>query len=276
MQTITTEQLTSFHNYLVSEEKSTATVEKYLRDARAFFLFLAGRALTKELVVAYKEHLQAKKYAIRSINSMLAAVNHFLQYINRPDCRVRALKVQRAVYLAEERALTRAEYDRLLNAAGSEPKLHLILQTICATGIRVSELQYFTLEAAKRGEVVVHCKGKSRTILIPRELSRHLLDYAKTEKIRSGVLFRNRRGEPMDRRTIWAKMKALCQAAKVQATKVFPHNLRKLFARAFYAVEKDIAKLADVLGHSSIDTTRIYIMTTGKEHRKQIERLGLV
>lgn len=276
MQTITTEQLTSFQNYLVSEEKSTATVEKYLRDARAFFVFLDGRALTKELVVAYKEHLQTEKYAIRSINSMLAAVNHFLQFIDRPDCRVRALKVQRAVYLAEERALTRAEYDRLLHATVGEPKLHLILQTICATGIRVSELQYFTLEAAKRGEVVVQCKGKSRTILIPRELSHRLLDYAKAQNITSGVLFRNRRGEPMDRRTIWAKMKALCQRARVQATKVFPHNLRKLFARAFYNVEKDIAKLADVLGHSSIDTTRIYIMTTGKEHRKQIERLGLV
>lgn len=269
------DQLTAFRNYLQNEEKSTATVEKYLRDVRAFFDFLAGRTLTKEVVVAYKNALQSKNYAIRSINSMLAAVNHFLQYINRPDCRVRALKVQRAVYLAEEKELTRGEYDRLLHAA-KETKLQMILQTICATGIRVSELKFFTVENVVRGEVVVHCKGKSRTILIPRELRQRLLQFAKVQKIKNGVIFRGRHGEPMDRRTIWAKMKALCQAAKVQASKVFPHNLRKLFARTFYNMEKDIAKLADVLGHSSIDTTRIYIMTTGREHRKQIERLGLV
>lgn len=272
---ITNEYIESFREHLVREEKSTITVEKYLRDVRAFFVYTGDNAVTKELVMDYKEQLQ-QRYAVRSVNSMLASVNSFLQSIGWADCRVRSLKVQKPVYLAEEKELTRAEYERLLKASTHLPKLHLILQTICGTGIRVSELKYFTVEAVTGGEVVVSCKGKTRTILVPKKLRDRLLHYAKGQGIQTGAIFLDRRGREIDRRTIWAQMKSLCKAAGVNPTKVFPHNLRKLFARCFYELDKDIAKLADVLGHSSIDTTRIYIMTTGREHRKQIERLGLV
>ena len=172
--------------------------------------------------------------------------------------------------------MSKAEYVRLVEASRHQEQLNLVIQTICGTGIRVSELRFFTVESAQRGEVVVNCKGKCRTILIPGKLRKLLLDYAKKEKIRSGVIFITRNGKPLNRSCIWAQMKALCVEAGVNPTKVFPHNLRKLFARTFYGIEKDIAKLADILGHSSIDTTRIYIMTTGTEHRRKIERLGLV
>ncbi len=269
-------QLQKFASHLQREEKSAVTIEKYLRDVRAFFVFIGERAVTKGLVVDYKQYLQEKCYAVRSINSMLASVNSFLQYMEWADLRVRSLKLQRQVYAAEEKELTKGEYDRLLRAAEKDGQLHLILQTLCATGIRVSELQYFTVEAAKKGEIVVNCKGKSRTILMPTELRRRLLRYAKERNIQGGVIFLGRGGKPLDRRTIWAKMKGLCKAAGVRESKVFPHNLRKLFARTFYGMVKDIAALADILGHSSINTTRIYIMTTGQEHRKRIERLGLV
>lgn len=192
------------------------------------------------------------------------------------DCKVKALKQQKQVYCAEEKELTKAEYIRLLKAANNKPQLKLVMETICSTGIRVSELQFFTVEDVNQGEVIVNCKGKSRTILIPGKLRKRLLDYAKKEKIRSGVIFVTRNGKPLNRSCIWAQMKALCEEAGVSKSKVFPHNLRKLFARTFYGIEKDIAKLADILGHSSIDTTRIYIMTSGTEHRKKIEQLGLL
>ncbi len=272
---ITEEMIKSYRQHLIRDEKSTATVEKYLRDVRAFLVFAGGAAVTKELTVAYKKQLQ-KDYAPRSVNSMLASVNSFLIFIGRSDCKVKALKLQRQVYCAEEKELRKAEYERLLKAAEKNEKLRLVMQTICATGIRVSELRFFTVEAVKRGEVVVSCKAKTRTILIPGKLRRRLLDYAGKQKIRSGVIFLTRNGKPLDRKTIWAQMKELCRAAGVNPGKVFPHNLRKLFARTFYGIEKDIAKLADILGHSSIDTTRIYIMTTGTEHRRKVERLGLV
>lgn len=213
---------------------------------------------------------------MRSINSMLASVNSFLIFMDWPDCKVKSLKVQRQVYCAEEKELTKAEYERLLKATGKNEQLRLVMETICSTGIRVSELKYFTAEAARRGEVIVRCKAKTRTILLPGKLRRRLLDYAGKQKIRSGVIFLTGRGKPLDRKAIWAQMKGLCKAAGVKPGKVFPHNLRKLFARTFYGIEKDIAKLADILGHSSVDTTRIYIMTSGTEHRQKLERLGLV
>lgn len=269
-------QIEAYRQYLVREEKSTATVEKYLRDVRAFRSFLGPRCITKEVVMEYKAHLLAAHYAVRSINSMLAAVRGFLVFIGRPECCVKTLKVQKAVYCAEEKELTRPEYERLLKAAAGSEQLQLVMQTICATGIRVSELRFFTREALARGEVAVRCKAKTRTILIPGKLRRLLLRYAQKQNIRSGVIFLTRSGKPLDRKSIWARMKSLCCAAGVAGAKVFPHNLRKLFARTFYALDKDIAKLADILGHSSIDTTRIYIMTTGSEHRRQLERLGLV
>ena len=272
---LTEETLQHYCRHLIREEKSTATLEKYLRDVRTFFAYAGERGITKELTVAYKKHLQ-EVYAPRSVNSMLASLNSFLAFMGWTDCWVKSLKLQRQVYCAEEKELTQEEYKRLLKAAEKSPRLHLVLQTICATGIRVSELKYFTLESVKRGEVVVSCKAKTRKILLPGKLRRLLFDYAKTQDIRSGVIFRTKGGGPLDRRAIWAGMKGLCKAAGVSPGKVFPHNLRKLFARAFYDFKKDIAKLADVLGHSSIDTTRLYIMTTGAEHRRIIDHLELV
>lgn len=273
---ITQSQIQLFHQHLIREEKSTATVEKYLRDVRAFAVYVGNEIVTKEVVMAWKNDLQAKEYAVRSINSMLASLNSLLDFLGWADCKVKSLKQQKQVYCAEEKELTKAEYMNLLAAAKNRPQLRLVMETICGTGIRVSELRFFTVESAQRGEVVVNCKGKCRTILIPGKLRKLLLDYAKKEKIRSGVIFITRNGKPLNRSCIWAQMKALCVEAGVNPTKVFPHNLRKLFARTFYGIEKDIAKLADILGHSSIDTTRIYIMTTGTEHRRKIERLGLV
>lgn len=271
-----TEDLQAFRKYLVLEEKSTATVEKYLRDARAFLVFAGQSNITKELVVAYKSMLIEQGYAVRSINSMLASLNSLLNFWGRPDCKVKSLKTQRQTYCTAEKELTKAEYLRLLDAAAERPQLRLIMETICGTGIRVSELRSFTVEAVKRGEITVRCKSKIRTILLPGKLRKRLLEYAKKSGISSSVIFITRNGKPLNRSNIWAQMKSLCQAAHVEPSKVFPHNLCKLFARTFYCIEKDIAKLADILGHSSIDTTRIYIMTTGREHRRKLERLGLV
>ena len=213
---------------------------------------------------------------MRSVNSMLASINSFLDFMNWSDCKVKNLRLQRQMYCAEDRELTKSDYLRLLEASHHDRTLHLILQTICATGIRVSELRHFTVEAVCCGEITVHCKNKTRVILIPMKLRRLLESYAKKRQIIAGPIFLGAKGKPLDRSVIWRRMKQLCRRAGVKETKVFPHNLRKLFARTFYHVEKDIAKLADILGHSSINTTRIYIMTTGTEHRRKIERLGLV
>lgn len=268
--------IAEYHQSLILEEKSAATVEKYLRDVRAFFAYAGASQLTKELVMDYKRQLVEQGYAVRSINSMIASVNSLLSFLGRPDCKVKAIRQQRETYCAEEKELTKSEYLRLLEAAKKKPQLRLLLETICGTGIRVSELRYFTVEAVSRGEVSVNCKAKTRRILLPQKLQQLLLKYARKNGIRSGPVFITRGGKPLDRSNIWSAMKKLCQAAGVKASKVFPHNLRKLFARTFYCLEKDIAKLADILGHSSIDTTRIYIISTGMEHRRKIERLGLV
>lgn len=270
------EDLDRFHDHLVWEEKSTATIEKYLRDAKAFFVFAQAEPVAKEMVMAYKHSLVERNYAIRSINSMLASLNSLLDFLGWADCKVKSLKAQRRTYCSEEKELTKAEYLRLVEAAKNQPQLRLVMETICGTGIRVSELRYFTVETAQRGEVAVTCKGKTRTILLPGKLRKRLLAWAKEHNIQSGSIFITRGGRPLNRSSIWARMKRLCEAARVKASKVFPHNLRKLFARTFYGIEKDIAKLADLLGHSSINTTRIYIMSTGTEHRQKIERLGLV
>ncbi len=274
--TLSAQQLNAFRDNLLREEKSPATVEKYLRDAGAFLAYCAGKSITKEHTVAYKHFLQEKGYALRSINSMLASVNSLLDFLGWADCKVKNLRCQRRTYCTEDRELTKAEYMRLLEASRHREQLNLVIQTICGTGIRVSELRYFTVEAVRRGEVSVQCKSKTRTILIPGKLKKLLLNYAGRKNIHSGAVFVTRSGRPLDRSNVWAQMKALCKAAGVKPSKVFPHNLRKLFARTFYCIEKDIAKLADILGHSSIDTTRIYIMTTCSEHRRKIERLGLV
>lgn len=269
-------QIEAFSRHLAREEKSAVTMEKYLRDVRAFFAFAGGKDVTKELTVAYKKSLVDSGYAVGSVNSMLASLNSLFRFLRWEDCKVKNLKTQKKIYCPAERELTKPEYERLVEASKGRPRLHLILQTICGTGIRVSELQYFTVEAVWMGEVVVSCKNKTRTILVPGKLRKKLLNYAKRYGIRSGIIFRTKGGKPVNRSNIWSDMKKLCKAANVNPAKVFPHNLRKLFACTFYQLEKDIAKLADILGHSSINTTRIYIMTTGREHRRKIERLGLV
>lgn len=273
---ITAKQITSFSAYLGREEKSKATQEKYIRDIRAFSAFSGKKAVTKELVTAYKQNCLDRGFAVRSINSMLASINSFLGFMGWDDCKVKNIRLQRQTYCAEDKELTKAEYLRLLEASRKDVQLNLVLQTICGTGIRVSELRYFTVEAVEHGIITVNCKSKVRTILVPGKLRRILLNYAKQKRIASGAIFTGRNGNPLDRSSIWRKMKKLCRAAGVKESKVFPHNLRKLFARTFYGIEKDIAKLADILGHSSINTTRIYIMTTGAEHRRKIEQLGLV
>jgi len=274
--TLSPHHLKKFRENLLREERSAATVEKYLRDAGAFLAYSVGQNITKEHTVSYKQFLQEKGYTIRSVNSMLAAVNSLLDFLGWSDCKVKNLRCQRQTYCAEEKELTKAEYLRLLEASKHQEQLNLVIQTICGTGIRVSELKFFTVEAIRHGEVTVRCKSKTRTVLVPGKLKKLLVNYAKKQGIRRGAIFVTRNGNPLDRSNIWARMKRLCAAAKVNPSKVFPHNLRKLFARTFYGIEKDIAKLADILGHSSIDTTRIYIMTTGIEHRRKIERLGLV
>ena len=273
---LSTEQIKEFANYLSWEEKSAATQEKYLRDVRGFYAYVGDAELTKEIVIAWKKYLMEEGYAVRSINSMLASVNSLFAFLGWHACKVKNIRLQRQTYCAEDKELTKAEYLRLLEVSKKNEQLNLVIQTICSTGIRVSELRYFTVEAVHRGEVIVDCKNKTRTILVPGKLRKLLLNYAKRKHIKAGVIFVGRTGKPLNRSNIWAAMKKLCAAAGVKESKVFPHNLRKLFARTFYGIEKDIAKLADILGHSSINTTRIYIMTTGIEHRRKIERLGLV
>ncbi len=269
-------KISAFGTYLREEEKSAATIEKYLRDVEAFNRYTGDREVTREQVIAYKNGLVERGYAVSSVNSILASINSMLNFLGWADCKTRNLRQQRKTYCPEAQELTKEEYRRLLSASEGNPQLHLLIQTICATGIRVSELRYFTKEAVKRGEVTVSCKSKTRTILIPGQLRRLLLRFAEKRKIQNGPVFITRNGLPLNRSNIWAQMKRLCIAANVAASKVFPHNLRKLFARTFYSEEKDIAKLADILGHSSINTTRIYIMTTGAEHLRKIEGLGLV
>ena len=273
---LTENHLQSFEQHLYSEEKSAATIGKYLRDVRAFFAYTGTQAITKEIVLAFKNRLVEENYAVGSINTMLASLNSLFNFLGWQDCKVRNIRQQRQTYCAEDKELSKDEYMRLLKAAENQPQLCLIMKTICGTGIRVSELQYFTVEAVRRGEVTIRCKGKTRTVLIPNQLKKMLLQWARENRISEGAIFITRNGKPVNRSNIWAQMKKLCEKAGVKHTKVFPHNLRKLFARTFYGLEKDIAKLADILGHSSIDTTRIYIMTTGSEHRSKIEKLGLV
>ncbi len=273
---LTEEVIEKFRKYLICAERSALTIDKYIRDVRAFAKFAKDREVNKELIATYKQKLISDGYAACSINSMLSSINSLFTFLGRADLRVKRIRVQKQIYCAEGKELTKAEYMRLLKASEDDKRLRLILETICGTGIRISELSYFTAEAVRQGEVTVSCKNKTRVILIPGKLRKLLLSYCKEERINTGMIFRTKKGKPLDRSGIWRKMKALCEKAGVAAAKVFPHNLRKLFARTFYSREKDIAKLADILGHSSIETTRIYIMTTEREHRRKIEQLGLV
>lgn len=274
---LTRKEIERFRNYLRDEEKSENTLEKYIRDVTAFSAFCDG-AITKDAVIAYKQNLIDNGYAVRSINSMLASLNSLFSFLGWYELRVKSLKVQQQVFCPEEKELTKAEYMRLVKTAkqkGNE-RLNLILQTICGTGIRVSELQFITVEAVKRSKAVVSLKGKTRTVFIVKELQKKLLRYAAEQGIKSGTVFITRTGKPISRTNIWREMKGLCEQAGVNPNKVFPHNLRHLFARTFYGIEKDIVKLADLLGHSSINTTRIYIISTGNEHRRRMENMRLI
>ena len=275
---LTAENISSYRNFLIGEERSPGTIDKYLRDINAFRLWLDGRAVTKESAADWKTFLSGEGYAPVSVNAMLSALNGLFRFLGWDECRVRFLKIQRRLFREPRRELTRPEYERLLACArelGRE-RLALLMETICATGIRVSELHYITVESARLGRAEIALKGKIRVILIPSKLCRKLLKYAKRQKTASGAIFRTGSGREISRRQIWAELKSLCARAGVEPSKVFPHNLRHLFATLFYKSSKDIARLADVLGHSSIETTRIYLLTSGEEHRRQLERLGLI
>ena len=274
---LTNKEIEKFRNYLREEEKSENTMEKYIRDVTAFSAFCDG-TITKDTVIAYKQNLIDSGYAVRSINSMLASINSLFSFLGWYELRVKSLKIQQQVFCPEEKELTKAEYERLCRTAERKhnERLCLILQTICGTGIRVSELQFITVEAVRKGEATVSLKGKTRSIFIVRDLQKKLLRYISEQHIMTGAIFITRTGKPMSRTNIWREMKSLCIEAEVNPEKVFPHNLRHLFARVFYGIEKDIAKLADILGHSSINTTRIYIISTGTEHRQRMERMRLI
>ena len=274
---ITAKTVAEFKEHLILEERSEITIEKYIRDVKAFSAYTQNSDITKETVIAYKKHLQ-ENYAVRSVNSMLASINSLFAFLGWHDLKVKSLKLQQQVFCPEDKELTKAEYTRLCRTAERKhnERLNLILQTICGTGIRVSELQFITVEAVKQGEAVVNCKAKTRSVFIVKELKQKLLCYAAEQGIKSGMIFVTRSGKPISRTNIWREMKALCEEANVNPQKVFPHNLRHLFARVFYGIEKDIAKLADILGHSSINTTRLYIISTGTEHRQRMENMRLI
>ncbi len=275
---ISAETIRKFKTQLHLEEKSNATISKYIHDIREFANFLNGNPITKEKAIAYKQQLTDNGYAVRSINSVIASLNSYFSFIGLLDYRLKSIKIQRQIFCPEEKELTKAEYIRLIKAAqhkGNE-RLNLVIQTICGTGIRVSELPFITVEAVQKGEAVVSLKGKTRSVFIVKDLQKKLLRYCKEQGIKEGCIFVTRTGKPMSRTNIWREMKNLCEQAEVNPDKVFPHNLRHLFARTFYGIEKDIAKLADILGHSSINTTRIYIITTGNEHRQRMENMRLI
>jgi len=274
---LTTEQITAYGHSLRREEHAPGTIEKYLRDVRAFAAWLDGRAATQELAAEWKGHLLSTGHAPGTVNSMLAALNGLFRFLGW-DIRVKFLKVQRRLFRDQSRELTREEFDLLVSTAkgSGKERLALLMEAVCATGVRVSEVRYLTVEAARAGRAEISLKGKIRVILLTNKLCRKLLKYARKNKIASGEIFITRSGKSIGRRQIWAEMKALCRAAGVNPRKVYPHNLRHLFARIFYKSCKDIAQLADVLGHSSIETTRIYLVATGAEHTRQLERLRLV
>lgn len=273
MKTLTRE-INAFREWLGCEEKSPATMEKYLRDVKQFCSSLTNERITKEGVMEYKKMLAAKCKAA-TVNSHLVAINRFLQFTGREECRVKLLKVQRQMFANEDREMSMSEYRRLVRAAGNS-RIGYIIQTICGTGIRISELQYITVSALTRGKAVVECKSKSRVIFIPAQVQKLLGNYVRENHITEGSIFVTRGGKPLDRSNIWREMKALCEKTGIAPEKVFPHNLRHLFARTFYNLEKDIVRLADLLGHSSINTTRIYTVESGLRHRKSLEQVSTI
>ena len=277
MRKITINIIEEFKEYLICEEKSDATIEKYIRDILAFKEWLGDNELNKNIVLEYKNNL-VNNYAPASVNSMLSSINCFFEHFEWYELRVRSLKIQKQIFSDKSKELTKSEYERLLKAAKRKhnEQLYMLMQTICSTGIRVSELKAVTIEALKIRQATINCKGKMRIVILPNELCKMLMRYVKERNIISGAVFVTRNGRPLDRSNIWRLMKNLCEDAGVSKDKVFPHNLRHLFARTYYSLEKDIVRLADILGHSSVNTTRIYTMENGEVHRLQIQKLGLL
>ncbi len=269
--------ISEFAQFLKEEEKTEITIKKYTHDVQKFYEFAEGKELSKALTVEYKSVL-VEKYKPASVNSMLAAVNKFMDFLNLPRFKVKPLKIQRILFLSEEKELHRDEYNRLVDAAGAceNERLMLILETIASTGIRISELKFITVEAVTEKRADINCKGKRRVVLLTKKLCKVLKEYIKNKKIRSGAVFVTSSGKPVDASNIRKEMKKLSEIAKVNKQKIFPHNFRHFFARTFYSQTKDIVRLADILGHSSVDTTRIYTMESGSAHRKQLEKLNLV
>ena len=277
MKTITNEIVNRFKLHLYEEEKSDNTIEKYMRDIRFFLEWLGGKTVDKSVVLQYKKEL-CERYAPKSVNSILSSLNALFMYMNWYDFKVKTLKIQRRIFADKSKELTKAEYERLLTAAKDKKneRLYYLMQTIASTGLRVSEIKYVTCDAVKSGQAVINCKGKIRQIFLPKQLCKMLKEYIKKQGIKSGSVFVSKSGRPLDRSNIWKMLKDLCETAGVSKDKVFPHNFRHLFARTFYSLQKDIVRLADILGYSSVETTRIYTMESGTEHRKQLQKLGLL
>lgn len=277
MKIITNEIIKNFENYLYEEERSDNTIEKYIRDIRFFREWLGGKAVDKSVVLQYKKEL-CERYAPKSVNSILSSLNALFMYMNWYDLKVKTLKIQRQIFSSKDKELTKTEYERLLTAAKDRKneRLYYLMQTIASTGLRVSEIKYVTCDAVKSGQTVINCKGKIRQIFLPKQLCKMLKEYMKSQSITSGSVFISRNGRPLDRSNIWRMLKDACETAGVSKDKVFPHNFRHLFARTFYSLQKDIVRLADILGHSSVETTRIYTMESGTEHIKQLQKLGLL
>ena len=277
MRKITAETKAIFQTYLINEEKASSTISKYLHDVNEFHVWLNERELCKTEVLAYKTYL-CERYAPASVNAALASLNSFFRFMEWYDLKVKNLKIQKQIFASIDKELTKPEYERLLLAARKKKneRLYLLLQTICSTGIRVSEVRHITVSAVSRGIAEINCKGKCRRVFLPKQLCRILKQYIKEQKIKNGAVFVTKNGNPLDRSNIWSDMKKLCKAASVSEKKVFPHNLRHLFARTYYGLQKDIVRLADILGHSDVNTTKIYTMETGEVHRAQIQHLGLL
>lgn len=275
---ITKIDIERFKEYLIEEEKTISTIKKYMCDINEFLNWQEQDNITKKDLLEYKSYLNDKGLAPTTINSKLSSLNGLLKFLGHLDYCVKFFKIQQKVFRDENKELTKAEYERLVKTAYSlnNDRLALIIQTICATGIRISELKYITIEAVNNGKANIQMKGKTRSILITKSLRNILIKYCKEKSISSGEIFITKNKKSLDRRQVWREMKQLCKKANVEETKVFPHNLRHLFAITFYKQTKDIVKLADVLGHTSINTTRIYLISTGKEHLHELERLRLV
>ena len=274
---IAADQLRRYAVHLREQERSVSTIQKYVHDLGELAAYLDGQPVTKAALIEWKDTLTAA-HAPTTVNSMLTAANGFFAFLGWRDLSLKLLKIQKNIFCDEGRELSRAEYVRLVEAAGREgnQRLSLVLQTICATGIRVSELKFITAEAVQIGRAEIFNKGKRRTVFLPDKLRKVLRNYLKAQKKTAGAVFTTRTGRPLDRSNIWRDMKKLCESAGVEPGKVFPHNLRHLFARTYYSMEKDLSRLADILGHSSVNTTRIYTVESGAVHAKQVAKMGLV